>query len=147
MAEFEPVEIEISRSPRRVTQMGVRRIVDARLFDSLGYRHEDAAQAIHDGFRAITEGLHYKPAAFERLDRSPGTVVRVRDYLTDCTRHFWRWGQEMQCYRLPTAPILDVFVFGFSCREVDRDRRKRNGWTKSIIDEGLGLYCKERGWT
>lgn len=146
LAEFEPVEIIVSHSPRRVTQPCIRRIVDARLFDSLGYRHEDAAQAIYDGFRAITEGLGYKPAGYERLDRAHGTAARVRDYLNDCTTYFWRWTHEMERYRIPRSPIINVFVFGFSCREMDKFKQKRHGWTRSVIDEGLGLYCKERGW-
>lgn len=146
LAEFEPVEIIISHSPRRVTQIGVRRIADAKLFERMPPEHVRAAQEIHDGFRGITGGLHYKPASWERLDASRSATARARDYLGDCTTHFWRWSREMQRHRMPTAPILDVFVFGHSCRAVDRDRRRRNGWTKGVIDEGLGLYCKGRGW-
>jgi len=120
-------------------------VADIRLFESLSPAMERAAQEIYDGFRSITEGLHVKTWAVERVDGSKSTS-NGKDYLADCTNHFWLWGQEMTRCRHSVQPVIDVFVFGHSCRQVDKSRRKRNGWTKARIDEGLGLYCKIRGW-
>ena len=145
--EVEPVEVVLSHTPRRVTQMGVRRKTDVKLFQSWSPSMIGAAQHIRTGFCAITEGLLLKPASWERLDICQGSSARVRDHISDCETWYWRWSKEMLRYRLPMAPILDVIVFGDSCRQSDEQRRKRNGWTKYLIDEGLKVYCKERGWT
>lgn len=142
----EPVEVVLSHTPRRIAHMGVRRKADVKLFANWTPGMEAAAQHIRVGYCAITEGLQFKPAAWERLDVCHATSAKTRDHISDCETWYWRWAAEMTRFRMPMAPILDVIVFGHSCRLVDEARRKRNGWTKSVIDEGLGLYCKERGW-
>lgn len=144
MDDLIPVERTESKVTGRKTTIHIRRLADHKLFSNLTPEMETAAQRLHDGFRAITEGLQVKTWITERVDGN--AAGSVRDYIADCTVWWFRWGHEMQRYKYPIAPIVDVFIEGKSCREVDRMRRKRNGWTKDKIDVGLELYCKIRGW-
>jgi len=121
-----------------------RRIVDARLWDAMTPAQQDAALDIARAFETMGRGLGYAGSDWERIPGGGGHNIaeaqsRLINFYIDWTKH---------CHknRISHALIIDVLVFGFSCRAVDRDRRNRTGTCRQNLMAGLTLYAQLQGW-
>jgi hypothetical protein len=57
---------------------------------------------------------------------------------------FERWVAAMSVARLPAAPVLDAVVEGKALAAIDRERKKRKGWARRRLQDGLSLAVKLR---
>lgn len=125
-------------------RQGVRRLVDARLWESLAPGPQRAAERIAAGFAILSRGLGAKTSAIgrPRIDGTP----READYAQDLVDDYFRWGRACGREGLEHAAVMDVLGYGFSCGETDRRRRRRKGRTAAELRRALALYCRLRGW-
>ncbi len=133
----------VSKRVTKTREVCRRRLVDARLWGALTEEQQTAATLIEAGFRIQTQGMGVKVQSFERGDRSAGgtndrAMVAVADYIA--------WAKEAVRQRIDHAAIILVLVEGMALAAVDGARRKRRGYTKTELDDGLNLYCKQQGW-
>lgn len=125
-------------------RQGVRRLLDARLWESLAPGPQRAAERIAAGFAILSRGLGAKTSAIgrPRIDGTP----READYAQDLVDDYFRWGRACGREGVDHAAAMDVLGYGFSCGETDRRRRRRKGWTAAELRRALALYCRLRGW-
>lgn len=125
-------------------RQGMRRLVDARLWESLAPGPQRAAERIAAGFAVLSRGLGAKTSALgrPRIDGTP----READYAQDLVDDYFRWGRACGREGVEHAAVMDVLGYGFSCAETDRRRRRRKGWAAAELRRALGLYCRLRGW-
>lgn len=120
-----------------------RRLLDARLWDSLTPAQQDAAIAIAWAFEAMSRGLGFAASDWRRIPGSRGAGLqdqgRLHGIYIDWTRACMRAG-------VSHSMIIDVLCFGISCTALDRDRRVRSGSSRHNLGEGLTLYARLRGW-
>lgn len=137
-------------SPQRTPQLRNlsdvrRRVTDARLWDAMSGAQQDAAQEIAFAFESMSQGLGFTTVNWERLPgcRGPNNAVECREKLLG---DYLGWAKDCHRAGVSHSMIIDVLVFGFSCRALDRDRRVRAGWSRANLLAGLSLYCKMKGW-
>lgn len=126
-----------------------RRIVDARLWEAMRAKEQDAALSIAAAFELLGRGLGYARTDFSRLSSSGGgrSAAQVTEAQSRLIESYMDWARECTRRKLSHAMILDILCFGQSCRAVDRDRRLRNGAAKENLLRGLALYGEMRRWT
>jgi len=56
------------------------------------------------------------------------------------------WTKQCHREKISHAMIIDILVFGASCRQQDLDRRLRRGKARKNLMDGLTLYCLLQGW-
>lgn len=122
-----------------------RRIIDARLWNSLAPLQQEAAMLIAGSFDMVSNGANYATSNWERL---PGThhgsnISEARARLINI---YFGWARKCAERKISHAMVADILCFGHSCRSVDNNRRLRNGSTKINLMRGLSLYCELRGW-
>lgn len=131
---------------KRVTQTREvcrRRLTDARLWGSLSEEQQQAATLIEAGFQITTRGLGAKIQSFERGDRG---VPSGNDRSASVMADYIAWARQAVRDRVDHAAIILVLVEGMSLAAVDSARRRRNGFARGHLVEGLNLYCKQQGW-
>ncbi|TNE37198.1 MAG: hypothetical protein EP348_06040 [Alphaproteobacteria bacterium] len=131
-ANFSPQASASSTGP-------VRRTSCARLFAALDDDQVRSFERIARGFELRTSGLGMRTQSFSPLPRGGG---RAEDRQVLLMQRFSRWAETVQNEGLSLAAILDVIAFGKSCRRVDRERRKRNGYAREQLYAGLDLYFR-----
>jgi len=112
---------------------------EPRLFALLTEDQIRIAERIARGFHLRTAGLGMRTQTYRWQPTSTGNA---EDWQFDLMRRFTLWAVAVQEAGLSLAAVLDVLVFGNSCRAVDRARRKRNGYVRAQIMEALELYEK-----
>lgn len=137
--------VEMRLSAERTTTRSQRRIVDARLWDAMTPAQQDAALEIDFAFQLLSKGLGFRMSDPHRLrhGRSHGSETerqarRIAEYFD--------WAKSCKRENLCHAAVIDILCHGKSCRESDRARRVRNGWSRSNLLEALFVYCEMRGW-
>ncbi|MCF8469070.1 MAG: hypothetical protein K9G33_16870 [Sneathiella sp.] len=98
-----------------------------------------ASEMIARGFHLRTTGLGMRTQSFSWQPKSTGSAD---DRQLDLMRRFTVWAVAVQRKGLSLAAVLDIIVFEKSCRTVDRERKKRNGFARSQLLESLDLYRK-----
>jgi len=116
-----------------------RRQSQSRFFSILTSEEIRACEMIAHGFHLRTAGLGMKTQSF---CRQPASTGNLEDRQFELMRRLMRWGDAMQAKGLSVSPVLDIVVFGKSFRIVDRERKKRNGFSRSLLLKGLNLYLK-----
>lgn len=139
----EPVYVQTTQN--RKTQRSTRRILDARLWESLSLPQQDAALEIAAAAHLATKGVGFRtsPYSMHRLGPSAGSETERQAALVS---FYFSWARECKQARISHACALDILLFGKSCRQVDKERRLRNGSARLNLVEVLKLYCKLRGW-
>lgn len=137
--------VTLRQSGARDKQAAQRRITDARLWDSFSGVQQEAAQQIAFAFESMSQGLGFTTVNWHRLPgcRGANNAVEAREKLL---ADYVGWARECHRAGISHSMIIDVLVFGFSCRALDQDRRVRSGWSKRNLQEGLNLYCRMKGW-
>lgn len=133
----EPIMVRITAERR--TELTRIRISEARLWERLTGFQQHAAGLLEAGFRLVVDGNTVRAASYERLGHQHRNLTDRDEKLRS---DYLGWVAEMQRLHQLVDPVLDVIVFGKSCREVDRDRGRRKGWAADCVKGALWLYVK-----
>lgn len=79
-------------------------------------------------------------SAFAHGAGRSGNAMRAAEQAVALQERFNTWVEAMDAGHMPTGPVLDVIVEGFSCRAIERRCRKRNGWMGRLLVDSLALY-------
>ena len=148
---LEPVKVMArDLKTNRMVEIGVamRRQSDARLWSWLAKEpdFERAALKIGSAFAHIDRGVGLQQSGLARAMRGGSGGTIYPSHIAGLIFDYFAWGRECTRQRVSHAAIMDVLAYGKPCRQVDQDRRRRNGWTREQIAEGLALYCAMKGW-
>ena len=99
-----------------------------------------AADMIMRGFHLRTDGLGMRTQSYGWQPRGSGGGNERWE--SDVMRRFLGWATRAQGDGLSVAAALDVIVFGKSCRQVDRERRRRAGFARDNLLGSLNLYLR-----
>lgn len=122
-----------------------RRIVDARLWDAMSPAQQDAALQIAEAFETMGRGLGYVTSDWQRIPGASGAGNAGAAH-SRLIHGYVEWTKQCHREKISHAMIIDILVFGFSCRQQDRDRRLRSGSARKNLMDGLTLYCLLQGW-
>lgn len=128
----------------RTVESCARRVADVRLWESLSVPQQDAAREIARGYTLLSSGLGFTLSDWERV---PGT--RTHNPVTGqqhAVRDYADWVKYCDLERVSHSLVVDILVFGFSCRALDRDCRAQSGMARANLGKALNLYCRMRGW-
>lgn len=114
-----------------------RRLLDARLWDSLNPQQQANAQRIERAFRIMSRGLGLRLSSFMQ---SFGGGSNESEREADLIAAYFTWGRAVQKQKLSHAAAIDILIYGRSCREVDALRRKRKGWARENLASALSLW-------
>lgn len=150
-----PVKVQArSLTTGRMVEIGVamRRRSEAALWGWLAKEpdYERAAARIGAAFTFLDRGLGVQESTLARMMRGgvsgggsgPDYLRRMNALLAD----YFDWGRECTRRRISHAAVMDVIGYGKTCRTVERERKRRNGWAREQLDEALALYCELQGW-
>lgn len=139
----EGVALRLS-STKEVTQ-SQRRIVDARLWDAMEPAHQRAATEIALAFETMGRGLGYIVTDWKRIPGAggPASAAEMHSRLINC---YIDWTKRCHRQNISHSMIVDILVFGFSCKALDRDRRVKTGFSRENLMQGLVLYSEMKGW-
>jgi hypothetical protein len=121
-----------------------RRIVDARLWGAMTAIQQIAAMDIAVTVESLSAGLGFAKVDLNHVRGSAGG--NASEAHGHKIRAYFEWAQKCHHLKISHAMILDILVFGHSCRQADRDRRVRAGSARQNLMDGLDLYCKLQGW-
>lgn len=149
---LEPVKVMArDLKTNRMVEIGVamRRQSDARLWAWLAKEpdFERAAIRIGTAFAHIDRGIGLQQSILAKAMADYSGSIDP-SHIAGLIFDYFAWGKACAQHRPPIshAAIMDVLAYGKPCRLVDQERRRRNGWTKEQLAEGLWLYCQLRGW-
>ena len=137
--------VSVKLSSKRYAQKGQRRIVEARLWESLTPSQQDAALEISFAFETMSRGMGYAASNWQRIPggRGAGGLLEAQARLVNV---YIEWTKECHKNKVSHSMIADVLVFGFPPSMLDCDRRVRKGTSRQNLIDGLDLYCKLKGW-
>ena len=138
-------EVAVRMTAERRLHRSQRRIVDARLWDAMSPRQQDAAIEIATSFEMMGRGLGFVTSNWARIPGCGGPS-HVSEAHARMIRNYVGWAEACAKKKISHAMALDILCFGFSCKAVDRDRRLKNGSARGNLMKGLSLYCVLRGW-
>jgi len=127
-------------SSRHSTQ---RRVTDAKLWENMTAQQQDAALEIALAFEVMGRGLGYATSDWTRVPGGGGNAGEAHGRLIN---DYIGWTVACQKHKVSHSMIIDILVYGFSCRALDSDRRVKTGAARQNLIEGLMLYVKLRGW-
>ncbi|HAU28582.1 MAG TPA: hypothetical protein DCW68_00505 [Rhodospirillaceae bacterium] len=137
-ARHSPIVIaQITPEGERRKQSCQRRLLDARLWNSLTPQQQANAMRIDRAFRVMSRGMGLRLSSFMQSFGS-GSHENERDAETIAT--YFAWNRQVQKANLSHAAAMDIVVYGRSCREVDALRRKRKGWARENLGQALDLW-------
>jgi len=137
--------VRLRNNKTRETEESRRRITDARLWEAMSGAQQDAALNIAFAFETMGKGLGYVTSNWQRIPGSsgPGNAADMHGRLI---HGYVEWTKLCAKEKVSHSMIIDILVFGFSCRSLDRDRRTAAGFSRQNLLAGLSLYCKMKGW-
>lgn len=118
---------------------GKKRRGTSRLSAFLDEQALRQAERIALGFQFRTSGIGLRTQSFTG---QPGGEQVQEHWQLDLIRAFSVWAETLKPAGLSLAATLDILVFGKSCRQVDRARRRRNGYAKANLLACLEKYEK-----
>ena len=131
----------------RAQERGQRRIVDARLWEAMTQAQQDAALEIARVFESLSRGIGFSVSDWTKPPSMRGSGgANPAEIHARLLNGYGEWTLRCKKAGVSHSMIIDILVFGFSCQALDRDRRRRAGWSKANLLKGLGLYCALKGW-
>lgn len=95
------------------------------------------AQHIYSGFQRLYGGsVRTQSYSFMPRGNSPQTT---RSTLSE--ELFSHWAREGITEGVELTAILEILIFGLSCRQVDKKHGRRKGFAKENLVRGLELYA------
>ncbi len=139
----DPRDIGTDQTRKRLRESTLQRLIRQRKIDP---DMERAANEILRIYSALTRRLWARPSLMERLSRSdqpPHPEWLVEAYL----ERYIPWTEALSTIRSPALSILyDVIIDDRPLRQIDKDRRVRNGSARQMTISGLRLYVDLSGW-
>lgn len=85
-------------------------------------------------------------SSFDMVGGRAHSGTRESEHSITLQERYNAWTDAMGREHMPTGPVLDVIVEGFSCRMIERKCHKRNGWMSKFLVDSLTLYaeCRRR---
>ena len=123
------------KRPRACSAMRRRSVPS--LYSAFSREERRAAEMIAMGFECRTSGLGFRTQSFSDM---PSCAGRQEEWQVELMQSFMVWAVAVQAESLSIAAALDFLVFGKSCRTIDKERRKRNGYAKSNLLNSLKIY-------
>ena len=120
-----------------------RRIVDARLWDSLDALQQQAAIDIAMTYERLSRGMGFASSDWQRV---PGGSGGGGDGHALLAGPYIDWAKACALAKISHSMVIDILCFGISCTALDRDRRVRAGASRANLVAGLSLYAKLQGW-
>lgn len=99
--------------------------------------HVAAAEKIYRGF-VLTYGAHLPRTQSYQLVPGKGAPVLTR--ASDLEELFAIWARAAANEKILIGTVLDIIVFGKSCRKADQEASKRKGFAKQNLVDALELY-------
>lgn len=114
-----------------------------RLWVGLSPAHQRAAKHIARGVEGYAARLGIATVRLaERMDRSVADDTWLLDFVAD----YNRWADACRDGRISRHAVIDVLVRGQPLRQVERAHRRRNGWARRNMTDGLQLFCDLKRW-
>lgn len=127
---------------RRVGYVLTRRPT-RRIWSGLSPVQKRAADYIARGVEGYASRLGISTVRLsERLD----TGVADDTWLLDFVADYNRWADACRDYRISRHAVVDVLVRGEPLRRVERAHRRRNGWARQNLTDGVQLFCDLKRW-
>lgn len=137
--------VRLKENPAQAATRHQQRIVDARLWKAMSPFQQNAALALEHAFHQMSKGLGYRTSAPHKLNFGKAHHSE-NDRDGEIIAFYFQWAEACKQEDLHHSAAIDVLVYGQSCRQVDRNRRVRNGWSKKNLLACLNIYCAMRGW-
>ncbi len=137
--------ITLRQNGTREKQDARRRITDARLWDAMTPMQQDAAIEVAHAFETMSRGLGYVTSNWERIPGGRG-ADNAGEMHARLIRGYVEWTALCVKNNVSHSLVVDILVFGFSCRALDRDRRQGTGFARRNLMDGLLLYADMKGW-
>ncbi len=96
-----------------------------------------AAQNLYYGFQRLYGGSGYRTQDYNFMPKVKSTSQVWGDRYGDL---FIVWAQRVKAERLSLTAMLEILVFGQSCRAVDKKLGRRKGYARKNLAAGLDLY-------
>lgn len=122
----------------RITRGPVR-----RLWGRLSPAQQRAAAHIARGVEGYAARMG---AATVRLGERMDAGVADDTWLLDFIDDYNGWAARCRDYRISRHAVVDVLVRGVPMRRVERAHRRRNGWARRNMVDGLQLFCDMKRW-
>ncbi len=138
--------VVLKLTAERQTVRSQRRIVDARLWEAMDDAQQRAACEIAIAYETMGRGLGYITSDWQRIPgaNGPSNVGEAHSRLINS---YVDWTKACHKEGISHSMAIDILVFGFSCKALDRDRRVRTGASRQNLMDGLTLYCGLKGWS
>ena len=111
-------------------------------WQSFSAEQVQAAQHLYYGFQRRYGGSGYRTQDYRFMPKVKSTSQAWGDEYTGL---FLGWANQVKAEGLSLVAILEVLVFGQSCRAVDKQLGRRKGYTRKNLAAGLDLYEDLRG--
>ena len=128
---------DIHGAERSRTLTVERRIVDAKLWDSLTPVEQDAMMAIEAGLRVLSAGIGFKGPSWVFTSGGGFQADSAQQKAAD---NVLTWQRYMLRKQLPFLVTQSIVADGASLRDIDRAYRKRKGWARACLGEGLRVF-------
>lgn len=122
LAPTTPVHLRGAAGGEDVTR---RRIVDARLWDAMSGTQQDAALQIAMAFETMGRGLGYVSSDWQRIPGAAGAGNAGAAH-GRLVHGYVEWTKQCHREKISHAMIIDILVFGSSCRQQDRKRANKS---------------------
>lgn len=122
-----------------------RRLLDARLWESLDPTLQAAATEIAYAYESLSKGLGFSTSNWERVPgaRNPAAAANSHARINGA---YFDWANACHGAEISHTMVIDVLCFGIACKALDRDRRVRTGNSRANLIGGLELYAHLQGW-
>lgn len=148
-SKTEPVNVKMpvydsvtKRVIRQEIQQSRRRKADARVWDSFSPEQEKAAEQIQAAWSVLAGDVNVKIGRYG----SNGGRPLGEDKRVQLVGYYREWANNARKDGFDASAIMEILCYGAGLREVERDRRRRNGWAKDNLHDGLDRYAELRGW-
>jgi len=108
-----------------------------QLWEGFGDTQLTAARHIYLGFQLRYGGVGLRTQSYSVAPR----VKRYgNDHNSELDELFSIWARTAFAENVSVGAVLDILVFGKSCREIDRYYAKRKGFARKNLESGLDMY-------
>lgn len=143
-----PTEAVRLEGPDGRKQTCRRRKQDSRLWEALDAEQTRAAQILAQTVEQLAAPV--RPAVSRMDGLPPGTGHPEAESEPELMRRlrdmYVAWAERCKGHGVDHTVVVDVLVLGRPLSGVDRDRRRRKGWTRQELGLALDHYCLLRGW-
>lgn len=112
----------------------------------LAREHRVAVREIRQAVAIITQPVALRVSNPLRVPGPTHPLERENERSARLKRRYLAWIEELGCRGIPTWPVFDVVIDELSCRQSDRQRRKRSGTARRSLVSALEVYCELSGW-